>query len=133
LNDPFIASPVATLFNDQVYVLTVTNDQGCEDRDTIHIKVFDNVDVFVPSAFTPNGDRKNDVLHLIAPGFKQLLYFRIYNRWGQVLFETGDLNAGWNGTFQNKALASDVYVWIAAGIDINNRKHEKKGTVLLIR
>lgn len=133
LGDPLIASPVATLYNDQTYVLTASNDQGCEAKDTVRIKVFDDVNIFVPSAFTPNGDGKNDALHLIAPGFKQLLYFRIYNRWGQLLFETKNTGDGWNGTLRNQALPSDVYVWIAAGIDLANRRQEKKGTVLLMR
>lgn len=133
LNDATIASPLATLYSDQTYVLTVTNDQGCAASDTIRIKVFDEANIYVPSAFTPNGDGKNDVLHFFAPGFKQLLYFRIYNRWGQLLFETKNLNDGWNGTYKQNFLAPDVYVWVAAGIDANNRKQEKRGTVLLLR
>lgn len=133
LNDRLAASPIATLFADQAYVLTVTNAQGCEDRDTIRIKVFDAADIFVPTAFTPNGDGKNDVLHLVAPGFRQLLYFRIHDRWGQLVFETKQLKSGWDGRAHNQALPAGVYVWIAAGIDSNNRRHEKKGTVVLIR
>ena len=124
---------LATLFADQIYVLTVTNSQGCEDRDTLRINVFDHADIYVPTAFTPNDDGKNDVLRVVAPGFRQLLFFRIYNRWGQLVFETKDMNKGWNGAIQNRPLASDVYVWIVLGIDASNQRMERKGTVLLIR
>ncbi|HET7896270.1 MAG TPA: gliding motility-associated C-terminal domain-containing protein, partial [Flavisolibacter sp.] len=133
LSSPSVASPVATLTTDQTYVLTVTNSQGCTASDTLNIRVFDRSDIFVPSAFTPNGDGKNDVLHLVTPGFRQLLYFRIYNRWGQVLFETSSGSQGWNGRWHNQPLPPAVYIWMAAGTGDDGRRYEKKGTVLLLR
>lgn len=133
LTNPLISTPVATLYNNQTYVLTVTNDKGCEDKDTLKIRVFNDADIYVPSAFTPNGDGKNDRLTLVAPGFKQLLYFRVYNRWGQTVFETKESDKGWDGIYGGKAMPTGVYVWIASGIDVNSRRLEKKGTVLLLR
>ena len=59
LNNAFIADPVATLTRDQTYVLTVKNDDGCAAKDTINIKVYEHLEIYIPSAFTPNGDGKN--------------------------------------------------------------------------
>lgn len=133
LSNAFTASPAATLYNDQTYVLTVTNDSGCAANDTVRIKVFDDAGIFVPSAFSPNNDGRNDRLVTVAPGFKQLLYFKIYDRWGQLVFETKETGKGWDGNFRGKVMPQGVYVWMAGGVDVNNRKLEKKGTTLLLR
>jgi len=133
LDNPFIANPVATLMSDQTYVLTVKNPDGCEAKDTLLIRVYEHLDVYIPSAFTPNGDGRNDVLHVIAPGLKQLYYFRIYDRWGQPVFETKDLLKGWDGTIKGQLPGTGVYVWIMQGLTYLGNVVERKGTVTLIR
>jgi len=133
LNDAHISNPVSSLTNDQTYFLTVKNADGCEARDTIHIKVFDRLDVYVPTAFTPNGDGRNDIFHVIAPGLKQLRFLRIYNRWGQMVFETKNPPQGWDGNVNGKPSDTQVYVWIVAGIDYLGNPIERKGAVTLIR
>lgn len=133
LTNAFIADPVATLGKDQTYILTVTNDDGCEARDTLNIKVFERLEIYVPTAFTPNGDGKNDVLHIVAPGLKELFYFRIYHRWGQPVFETKDLLKGWDGRINGLLPESGVYVWIMKGETYLGNVVERKGTVTLIR
>jgi len=133
LSNAFIADPVATLTKDQTFILTVKNDDGCEAKDTLHIKAFEHLDIYVPSAFTPNGDGRNDVLRVIAPGLKQLFYFRVYNRWGQVVFETKDLLKGWEGRINGQLPETGVYVWIMKGVNYLGNVVERKGTVTLIR
>jgi len=133
LNDPLIANPVATLTNDQTYVLTAKNPDGCEAKDTLLIKVYEHLDVYVPSAFTPNGDGRNDVLHIIAPGLKELFFFRVYDRWGQTVFDTKDLSKGWDGTIKGQLPGTGVYVWIMKGLTYLGSVVERKGTVTLIR
>ncbi|HZJ60777.1 MAG TPA: PKD domain-containing protein [Chitinophagaceae bacterium] len=133
LNDAFIENPVATLPKDQTYVLTAKNDDGCEAKDTLNIKVYEHLEVYVPSAFTPNGDGRNDVLHIIAPGLKELSYFRVYDRWGQIAFETKDLLKGWDGRVKGQLPATGVYVWIMRGVNYLGNLVEKRGTVTLIR
>jgi len=133
LDNPFIANPVATLMSDQTYVLTVKNPDGCEAKDTLMIKVYEHLDVYVPSAFTPNGDGRNDVLHVIAPGLKQLYYFRVYDRWGQAVFETKNLLSGWDGTIKGQPPGTGVYVWIMKGLTYLGNVVERKGAVILIR
>jgi gliding motility-associated-like protein len=133
LNNPSIANPVATLPKDQTYILTVKNDNGCQAKDTINIKVFEHLDIYVPSAFTPNGDGRNDVLHIIAPGLKELLYFRVYSRWGQTVFDTRDLLRSWDGKINGQLPQTGVYVWIMKGVNYLGNVVERKGTVTLIR
>ncbi len=133
LNNPFIANPVATLTSDQTYILTVKNSDGCEAKDTLTIKIFDHLDIYVPTAFTPDNDGKNDVLHVIAPGLKQLFYFRIFTRWGQLVFQTTDPRKGWDGRINNQFPNTGVYVWIIQGVDYLGNTIERKGTVTLIR
>ncbi len=133
LSNAFIADPAATLARDQTYILIVKNDDGCEAKDTINIKVYEHLEIYVPSAFTPNGDGRNDVLHVVAPGLKQLFYFRIYNRWGQVVFETKDLLRGWDGRINGQTPETGVYVWIIKGVNYLNNVVGRKGTVTLIR
>jgi gliding motility-associated-like protein len=133
LNNAFIANPVATLPKDQTYILIVKNDDGCEARDTINIKVFEHLDIYVPSAFTPNGDGRNDVLRIVAPGLRELFYFRVYSRWGQTVFDTRDLLKGWDGKINGQLPETGVYVWIMKGINYLGNVVERKGTVTLIR
>jgi gliding motility-associated-like protein len=133
LSNAFIADPVATLPKDQTYVLTARNDDGCEARDTINIKIFEHLDIYVPTAFTPNSDGRNDVLHIVAPGLKELFYFRVYNRWGQPVFETTNLLQGWDGRIHGQLPETGMYVWIMKGVTYLGNVVERKGTVTLIR
>lgn len=133
LNRDDISNPVASLTNDQTYSLTVRNADGCEAQDTIRIRVFDRPEIFVPTAFTPNGDGKNDILHVIAPGLNQLRFFRIFDRWGRMVFETKNPGQGWDGRVNGQLSNTQTYVWIIAGIDYLGNPIEKKGTVTLIR
>jgi gliding motility-associated-like protein len=86
----------------------------------------------VPTASTPNGDGKNDIFKPIALGMKSVTYFKIFNRFGQLIFD-GNPNIGWDGTFKGKPLDPDIFVWIVEGIDFENHKISKQGSVMLIR
>ena len=88
---------------------------------------------FVPGAFTPNGDGLNDEIKPLALGLKSIEAFRIYNRWGQLMFSTAQIGAGWNGKFAGKPQESGTYVWYAEGTDYANKKLQKKGNVVLVR
>ena len=134
LSDANIANPVATLSENQEYVLTVESNAGCTATDTIDITVY-KVDpgLYVPNAFTPNGDGINDIFRPIPIGMKSLRYFRVYNRSGQLIFSTSIQNLGWDGTFKGKAQDSDVYVWIVEGVDYQGKTIFRKGSVTLIR
>jgi gliding motility-associated-like protein len=134
LNDANIANPVAILKESQKYVLTASNDANCKATDTINITVYKvKAGIYVPNAFTPNGDGLNDVLRAIPLGIKTFIGFNIYDRFGHIVFSTKDPSRGWDGTFKGKALDGDIFVWTVEAIDFENNKLNQKGSVMLVR
>jgi gliding motility-associated-like protein len=134
LSNPDIANPVAILSDNQQYVLTVRSATGCTATDTIDVIVYKvNPGLYVPNAFTPNGDGRNDIFRPIPIGMKSIKYFKVYNRIGQLIFSTNEQNKGWDGTFKGSAQDADVYVWIVEGIDYQDKVIFQKGSVTLIR
>jgi gliding motility-associated-like protein len=116
------------------YKLVVTDQAGCVDSAFVLVKVFKtNPYIFVPSAFTPNGDGLNDIIRPIAVGIKQIKYFSIYNRWGQMVFTTRTNGQGWDGKIAGKPQNSGVFVWMVSAIDYIGKPIFLKGTVTLIR
>ena len=137
LDNTNISNPIATLGNnrDQIrYTVTAVDSMGCRAFDNLLIRIFKNgADIFVPTAFTPNADGKNDQLRPLVVGITKHYYFSVYNRWGQQVFLTTEIGKGWDGTFQGNAQSSGAYVFLAEGIDYLGQKIIKKGTVVLIR
>jgi gliding motility-associated-like protein len=133
LNSSSIKNPTATLSSDTRYVVTAKTAEGCEAKDDISIKVFAQADFYVPTAFTPNGDGLNDVLKLIPVAIKELKYFNIYNRWGQLVFSTQDPSKVWDGKLAGQQQGTFVFIWAAEAIDYKGNIIKKKGTVTLIR
>lgn len=138
MNDPYIANPVVVLgpsYDSITYTVRVTVPQGCSQDDDIKVKVFKTgPDIFVPSAFTPNHDGRNDFLRPIAVGLKSIASFSVYNRWGQLVYSSyGTQSRGWDGSIGGKEQAPGTYVFIAEGTDYLGKPVLKKGTVVLIR
>lgn len=132
LNNSTVSSPVATLNDSITYIMETFTGEGCFAIDTIHVKVFKTLpDIFVPNAFSPHG--RNTTLRPIPVGISQLDYFRVYNRWGQLVFQTIDPRKGWDGTVSGKLQDAGAYVWIVQGTDYTGKKISKKGTAVLIR
>lgn len=132
LSNPNIADPVVTLDTEMEYELTAFSPAGCETKDRIRLKVFKGPEIYVPTAFTPNGDGLNDVLKVLPIGVA-LNYFRVFDSWGNLVFATGDQNIGWDGTQRNKPMPAGIYVWMTAGTESGGRTLFKKGTLQLIR
>lgn len=132
-----IANPVAlyNLPSDGIrYHVLVYNEAGCVDSASLTVKVYHSVpNVFVPTAFTPNGDGRNDVLRPIAVGIQHIEFFNIYNRWGQLLFSTKTTGKGWDGSINGLQQNPGVYVWMVKAIDYTGKPVVQKGTVTLIR
>ena len=118
---------------EQLYLISIKTNAGCITVDTQMVRTVKFVDVVVPNAFTPNHDGKNDFLRPILMGIKELRYFRIYNRWGQLLFETQNERPGWDGTFKGNKLPSQAVVWTLEGIGVDGRTHFRKGTSIIGR
>jgi gliding motility-associated-like protein len=87
----------------------------------------------VPTGFTPNRDGKNDIIRPIAVGITKIEYFRIYNRWGQQVFQTVENGKGWDGRIKGQDQGSGVYVWVVKAIDFTGKEFFAKGTLTLIR
>lgn len=135
LSSASIANPTASFSEVGVYtyVVDAKAPDGCGGSDSITIKVFSVADIFVPNAFTPNGDGHNDVLRAIPVSMREFRYLTIFNRWGQRVFTTTNVGIGWDGSFNGGPAPTGVYVWMVAGVDYTGRVVEKKGTVMLIR
>lgn len=137
LNRTDVFNPVGVYtgnFDSITYYVTVADANNCTDVDSIRVKVFrTNPQVFVPSAFTPNGDGRNDIFRPLAVGFTKLDYFRVYNRWGQLVFETQTNERGWDGRINGQQQGSNTYVWVVKGTDYTGKVVTAKGTVTLIR
>lgn len=111
----------------------VTNDRNnCLSSDTAYIQVI-QPEAYVPSAFSPNGDQINDVFQIQDKNIEELVFLRIYNRWGELVFETRSLDVGWDGTFNGKEQEMDAYIYHAAVVLNSGQLYELKGEVLLIR
>ncbi len=137
LNRNNIFNPIG-IYNGDIdsitYRVVVMDAAGCADEDDIRVKVFrTSPQIFVPSAFTPNGDGKNDLIRPIAVGITKIDYFRVFNRWGQLVFATTTNEDGWDGKIKGIPQGSNTYVWIVRGVDYTGKVVVGKGTVTLIR
>lgn len=132
-NDPRAQNPTVVLQNDMTFYLTVTDNFGCVGTSSVFVRAFKGPTYYIPNAFTPNSDGINDVFKAIAPGIKQTFYFKVFNRFGQLMFNTQNISYGWDGNFKGVAQPTAVYVWIIKGLDITGKTVEMKGTVTLIR
>ena len=126
-------SPFFNGSTDQLYTIQITTKAGCVTIDTQSVKIVKQIDILVPTAFTPNNDGLNDVLRPILFGMKELKYFRVYNRWGQLLFEGKTSLQGWDGKIRGKVQANQVVVWVAEGIGMDGKTYVRKGTSVCVQ
>jgi gliding motility-associated-like protein len=136
LSNPNISNPIVTAPNtgDEItYHVRTTTAAGCEGQGFARVRVYDGPDIYMANAFTPNGDGKNDEFFPFPVGIKELKYFYVFNRWGEIVFSTKTINDGWDGRFKGVEQGNGVYTWTVSGITTDNRLITKKGTVMLIR
>jgi gliding motility-associated-like protein len=134
LNNPNVANPVSTPKDNITYAVTVTSADGCKAVDLVRINVFNvDADIYVPTGFTPNGDGLNDVLRPKLLGMMQLNYFKVFNRFGEMVFSTSEIDKGWDGNYKGKGQDPATYVWMAEGVTYKGIVKRKKGYAVLIR
>lgn len=127
-------NPHANPYDDIDYVVTITDPNQCNFDVSGSIKIYvTEATLDVPSAFTPNGDGNNDVIYAKGWGLKSLQEFKIFNRWGQLLWETTDINEGWDGTYNGELQNIDTYVYLVKGIAYNGEELTKKGYINLMQ
>lgn len=130
----FSADSVLSSLANGFYSLRVRDAHGCTDTFTSEIHYDNCCKPGIPNAFTPNNDGKNDLFHIIATG-GALKEFSIYNRYGQQVFTTDNINQGWDGRFQNKEAEMGVYYYYVRLIcgNLQNREVHFKGDITLVR
>jgi gliding motility-associated-like protein len=118
-----------------VYTVNVQSVFGCKSSSAAPVTVLIpcEASIWLPDVFTPNGDGVNDILMPVLPGIKKFRCFKIYNRWGQLIFESRDKSKGWDGTYLGKAQPIETYVWQIEGEDIAGKVYTKSGLFSLIR
>ena len=136
LDDPSSPTPIATPSETTEYLLIITNEFGCsaERMDSIIVLNPDcgEPDIFIPNAFTPNGDGENDVLY-VRGNIIETMELAIYDRWGEEVFRTEDQSEGWDGRFKNELLGPDVYGFYLKAKCFNGMEFFKKGNVMILR
>jgi gliding motility-associated-like protein len=133
LSSTSVPDPVLTSTVDTTYYVSIVNRYGCSLEDSIRVDYYAGPNIYVPNAFTPNGDGVNDIFRPILVGISEMSYFRVFNRNGQLVYETSKPGQGWDGNIHGVQAALDTYVWEVRGIDYSGKSIAKKGTVVLIR
>lgn len=127
--------PLATPLVTTVYTVTISNG-GCSLSDTVEIRIREVIcgepNIYIPNAFTPNGDGENDLLFVRGNNITELL-FRVYDRWGEKVFETHDQSIGWDGKFKDRDADPAVFVWYLEVTCAGGEKYFQKGNTTLIR
>ena len=136
LSDPNIHNP-SVAFPDTgryTYVMRGTNEEGCVGLDTINIWVVRYGQVFVPNAFSPNGDGVNDLLMPRIVGYSRINYFHIFNRYGQQVYTSTNNNyPGWDGKYNGKVADVGTYFWVINVTAADGNKVTQKGDITLVR
>ncbi len=136
LSDSTIPFPIASPHYDFTYYLTVTaagDGYQCSATDTVVVHV-NCMDITLPNAFAPSsGYAPTATFGILNKAISKLNYFRIYDRWGELVFETSDPLQGWDGTYNNKPAPVDVYVWVVDAFCASGLEIKKSGNVSLLR
>ncbi|MCB0402704.1 MAG: gliding motility-associated C-terminal domain-containing protein [Flavobacteriales bacterium] len=139
LDNPTSPNPyfTPTFPSTTTFTLTMTEDgSGCSYSRTITIYAFDVVcgepDIFIPNAFTPNNDNENDVLYVRGRNVGDMV-LKIYNRWGELVFETQQQRNGWDGTFKGELVDPGVFVYYLTVTCVDGQEYFKKGNITVIR
>lgn len=129
---------VDTLFYPQYFSIEVVDELGCTGEDQILVKVYKPRRIFVPTGFTPNNDFNNDLLLVHGQASAKVLDFRVYDRWGELVYQAGnfvvnDETVGWDGKFRDKEMDPGVYVWVLEVKYLDGEKEVLKGETTLLR
>ena len=125
-------------FFDGWYYLEVSNGNGCTAMDSVYVIVNKDYRCYVPNAFSPNADGINDIFYIQSRIDVDLLSFRIFSRWGELVFEeengmTNDTGVGWDGQFRGKPAAMGVYVYVATLRFLDGIEKTISGDVVIVK
>jgi hypothetical protein len=136
LDNPYTPDPIAILganIDSVRYTATASTEVGCSGSASILVKVFKTLpDIFVPNAFTP-GSIANSIFRPVPVGIATFQYFRVYNRYGQLVYYTTTAGRGWDGRVNGKLQEPGTFVWVVQGISYLGKTVNRKGTMVLVR
>ena len=132
LDDSYSSTPIASPEETTIYYVTITDEYGCEVTDSVLVEILDDYKLFIPSAFTPNSDGKNDIYKVSGKGIKSFSLM-IYNRFGELVFESNDANIGWNGYVNDQLSNIDKYAYYISVEYWNYSSEIYKGSLHLWR
>ena len=133
LNNPSVSNPILTTSSDATYLISISSSLFCPVTDTLKVQVFASPGVYIPTAFTPNRDGLNDKLTPIPVHIKEIKSFKVFNRYGELVFSTNKIGEGWNGIYKGSLQPQGVYVWLFEGVDSKGSSIKEKGNSLLLR
>ena len=128
-----IPNPIFNYDREVDYVIELKTQAGCKTYDSVSVQIFAAQCIQVPTAFSPNRDGHNDFLDVFLTGPLVLKSFKVYNRWGKVLFETNDLNKKWDGTVRGLVQPPETYIWVAEALDDKGNTISKRGQFILLK
>jgi gliding motility-associated-like protein len=117
------------------YSVRVSNNTGCQSLISASVEISENCQnrISFPDMFTPNGDGINDIIKPVIPGINRFRCMKIFNRWGNLIFETLDPNIGWDGKFKGVNQPAESYIWLIEGVDFNGKDVKRTGMFTLMR
>jgi len=133
LNCDTCASPFATPQITTIYTVTIKNNSGCSVTDTITAEATGDCTIFIPDAFTPGNPNNQNTILYIRSECLALVDFKIFDRWGNEVFESTNINQGWDGTFKGQPMNTATFVYYVNGTSVEGKTVTKKGNVALVR
>lgn len=132
MNDSTISSPTMTIQDPTWVYVTVTNAYGCSATAGYHVPIPVTSTLYIPNSFTPNGDEPNQLFRVYGSNIAQFELI-IFDRWGEIIFETTDINYGWDGTYRGKIVPDGLYVYKVSAIGMDYVTYEKTGHIAVLR
>lgn len=117
---------------EQLYTIQIKSATGCVTVDTQLVKIKKKIEIYVPTSFTPNGDGLNEHLRPVLMGFAKVNYFRVYNRWGKLLYQMQSDLPGWDGRINGVRQELQTVVWMIEAVDVDGVTHKRQGTSILL-
>jgi gliding motility-associated-like protein len=135
LDNPFVNNPIfiSSDTGKFEYILQGTTNNGCVGNDTINIIVAWGPYLSVPNAFSPNGDGLNDYFRILAAGFTKINAFKIFDRWGKMVYSSTNFKIGWDGFTNGRRCEVGTYFWFLEAVDLEGKTKSLKGDVTLVQ
>ncbi len=117
----------------QLYQVQLKTKSGCVTVDTQLVNIKKKIEIYVPNTFTPDGNGRNDYLYPVLMGFTTLKTFKVFDRWGKLLFHTTTERPGWDGRVKGDRQEIQTVIWMVEAVDVDGVTHKRQGTTIILR